>query len=69
MPIAVSWSADSWSKFCLRAIKTSFAPAMPKACAMAWPKPELPPVTKAVRPDKSNETGEGLMMQRQFVNG
>jgi hypothetical protein len=36
---------------------------------MASPKPELPPVTKAVRPDRSNETGELLMTQCLFVNG
>ena len=36
---------------------------------MASPKPELPPVTKAVRPDRSNETGELLMTQTLSVKG
>ena len=69
MPIAVSLSADCWSKSCLRAIKMSLAPAMPRACAMASPNPELPPVTKAVRPERSNETAELFMMQSLPVNG
>jgi hypothetical protein len=36
---------------------------------MASPNPELPPVTKAVLPERSNETAELFMMQSLSVNG
>jgi hypothetical protein len=36
---------------------------------MASPNPELPPVIKAVLPERSNETAELFMMLSLSVNG
>ncbi len=49
---ATAWSSSA----CLRATTTTSAPARPMASAMAYPMPELPPVTSARRPCRENSS-------------
>lgn len=51
-PSAVSSSTVATSSASLRATITTLAPARARAPAMARPIPELPPVTRAVRPSR-----------------
>ena len=55
-PSAVSSSTVAVSSASLRATITTLAPARARAVAMAWPMPELPPVTTATRPSSENSS-------------
>src|SRR5699024_10638543 len=62
-PSAANSSTTARLRSALRAVMTTVAPASASPCANALPSPWLPPVTRAVRPVRSNGLLMGLLRE------